>query len=508
MLFILIDQARADCLEGKLADFVKLPCLSELKRDATSFSRHYTVTSPCGPSRASLLTGLYAMNHRSVRNRAPLRSELTNLALEVRKSGYEPLLFGYTDTSPDPRSFHPKDPHLRSYERPIRGFTEVVEMRMETGSYPWKARLAALGYELPEFEHFYMPREFDDSAGPRPDDPAFYKSAHSDTAFLTDEVLNHLRARHGQMGWFAHVTYVRPHPPLIAPEPYNRMFSPDQVPLAERMKSDVEEADSHPFLAAQMNKNYIKKCVHGDSIILNNRNSNDVAVLRAVYLGLLAEVDFHIGRIVNFLKETGQFENTLIVISGDHGEMLGDHYDWGKTTLYEAAYHCPLIIRDPYRSEKRGQVMTAFTESIDITPTILEWTGTSVPRGMNGHSLLTLLEGEMPGNWRDYTFAELDFGEPDHPTIWQRQMGLDLREANLAIVREDRYKLVHFNGGLPPLLFDMHSPERENCDLAGDPAHADTLLRLTRKMLDHRMSHADHAISDFKVTEKGTVNYP
>jgi len=93
-----------------------MPNLRALMEDAVVFNRHYTVTSPCGPSRASLMTGLYAMNHRSVRNGTPLNADLTNIARESRKLGYDPWLFGYTDTTIDPRRYHPADPLLRSYE--------------------------------------------------------------------------------------------------------------------------------------------------------------------------------------------------------------------------------------------------------------------------------------------------------------------------------------------------------------------------------------------------------
>ena len=121
VLLVVIDQLRADCSglvdgESPLAGTAKMPNLRAFRSEAVSFERHYTVTSPCGPSRASLLTGLYAMTHRSVRNGAPLADGMDNIATEVRKSGFEPLLFGYTDTSPDPGVHDPADPELRSYE--------------------------------------------------------------------------------------------------------------------------------------------------------------------------------------------------------------------------------------------------------------------------------------------------------------------------------------------------------------------------------------------------------
>ena len=122
VLFVIIDQFRADCLFGVLADHVDLPNLRALMADATSFRRHYSVANPCGPSRASLLTGQYAMNHCSVRNGTPLAHDIPNLATEMRKAGYLPLLFGYTDATPDPRIHAPGDPVLKSYEQVLPAF--------------------------------------------------------------------------------------------------------------------------------------------------------------------------------------------------------------------------------------------------------------------------------------------------------------------------------------------------------------------------------------------------
>ena len=127
---------------------------------------------------------------------------------------------------------------------------------------------------------------------------------------------------------------------------------------------------------------------------------------------------------------------------------------------------------------------------------------------MNGMSLTPFLEGVVPEGWRDHVYFELDFGEPDAATIWQNEMGLQLRHSNLAVLRDENYKLVHFNGQVPPLLFDMDSDPGEMVDLSQSAGMQQTLLRMTRKLLDHRMTHADHALSDFKATANGTVRFP
>src|SRR5574338_1655208 len=116
VLYISVDQWRGECLSAVGHPQVKTPNLDTLAADGVLFKRHYTVCAPCGPARTSLLTGMYLMNHRSGRNGTPLDARFTNVALEARKLGYEPALFGYTDTSLDPRGKHPDDPALPAYD--------------------------------------------------------------------------------------------------------------------------------------------------------------------------------------------------------------------------------------------------------------------------------------------------------------------------------------------------------------------------------------------------------
>jgi arylsulfatase A-like enzyme len=505
VLVILIDQLRADCVEGALAAHVDLPNIAAFRGDAVTFTRHFSVSNPCGPSRACILTGMYAMNHRSVRNGTPLADHLPNIAREMRKSGYDPLLFGYTDTSLDPRRHHPNDPKISHYEEVLPGFREITEMHMEE-SYPWRASLKAKGYELPDFADFYNPVASAPDRPARPDDPAFYRAEDSDTAFLTDEFLRHMSVRQHQ-DWFALLTYIRPHPPLVAPVPYNRMYAGNDLPLPTRRPSPGQEAAVHPFLTGALLKPCMENIVSGCDGQVDSRNDTDVQMLRAIYLGLATEVDAHIGRIMAFLKDSGQYDDTLIILSADHGEMLGDHHMWGKQTIYDAAYRIPLIIRDPQNPAQHGTTVAAFTETVDLTPTVLDLTGRAAPAGMDGRSLRPFLEGRAPEHWRDCVHLELDFGEPDKSSVCQEATGATLREANLAILREERFKLVHFNGGLPPLLFDLEADPNEMHDLADDPAHATALLRLTRKLLSHRMRHADRTLADMKITAQGVVNY-
>ena len=126
ILLITADQFRADAMSGAGHPLVKTPHLDRLAEDGVRFAQHYSQCPPCGPSRTSLLTGMYQMNHRSVQNGTPLDGAFTNLAELVRTARYTPWLIGYTDTTLDPRRLHPNDPRAGRYEELLPGIQQFA----------------------------------------------------------------------------------------------------------------------------------------------------------------------------------------------------------------------------------------------------------------------------------------------------------------------------------------------------------------------------------------------
>src|SRR3954469_6799330 len=149
VLFVTVDQWRGECLSWLDHPVVRTPNLDRIGARGVTFRNHFAQSAPCGPSRASLYTGLYAMNHRSVTNGTPLDARFTNVALEAGGLGYDPVLFGYTDTSVDPRTVEPDDPRLRTYEGVLPGFRPVVDFPFEPLT-PWIGYLRELGYPVPD----------------------------------------------------------------------------------------------------------------------------------------------------------------------------------------------------------------------------------------------------------------------------------------------------------------------------------------------------------------------
>ena len=504
VLLITGDQWRGDALSGLGHPAARTPHLDRLASEGTTFTRHYTVATPCGPARTSLLTGLYPFLHRSIRNGAPLDRRHTNIALEVRKAGYDPVLFGYTDSSADPATMAPADPRLKSYEGVLPGFRLEASLN-EACLTGWVSELARKGYAIPErlldiYKHPGTPKVLD-----RFDrGPALYMAEDSDTAYIADKMLDYLRLRRRQ-DWFIHAVFLRPHPPIIAPAPYHSLVDAGSVPAPVRHWDKARERAVHPFLDAwlsqQADPDYFESQVDVQSL-----TDADLAELRTVYYGLIAEVDAQIGRVLAQLEQSGEIDETLIVFTSDHGEMLGDHWCWGKGGWFDASNHVPLIIRDPSAPRSmRGRQVTAFTESVDVVPTILEWLGLPPPDEANGLSLLPWLAGPEPKSWRDAVFWEFDFRTP-HTQRAERHFELTSDQCTMNILRDHQYKYVHFTAQAP-LLYDLKNDPAELFDLAGDPAMAPVIGRYAQRLLSHRMLHAERSLANTTLTANGANVY-
>lgn len=508
VLFICADQWRADCIGALGHPHVRTPNLDALAAEGVLFENHFGQCTPCGPSRTSLLTGLYLMNHRSGRNGTPLDARHTNVALEARKRGYEPALFGYTDTAIDPRGKDPADPALQAYDEGVMpGFVTPLHMSEEMA--PWVGDLIAKGYDLPNgrADIFRPKRGFK-----KPDDrgyrfiPTEFSAEDSDSAFLTNRFLQWHQA-HRRRPWFAHVVFMRPHPPFVASEPYNSLVHPKDVAMPARAATLEEEASQHPFLKYRID-GYRKPGSFEEHSDIAPATAPDLEIrqMMATYYGLIAEVDHHIGRIIAHLKATGEYDRTLIIVTSDHAEMLGEHYVWSKEIYFDQAFRVPLLIRDPDRSAEQGRRVTQLTEAIDVAPTIIERIGGDVPRAMDGRSLLPFIAGVEPGDWRREVYFEHDFRDVVNQGP-EKILGLTSDECTYAVIRDDHYKYVHF-AALPPLLFDMRADPHETTNLAEEEGMREVVLRYAQRMLSWRLTHADRTLSNMALTRQGLVSRP
>ena len=498
VLMIVVDQWRGLMLPKLGAEYLKLPNLDRLCAEGVTFRNHFTQCVPCGPARASLMTGMYMMNHRAVQNTIPLDSRFTNLAHELRRGGYDPALVGYTTTTPDPRKTAPNDPRFFVLGDIMDGFHSVGAFENRDAYFGW---VASQGFKLPDIrEDIWRPQGA--SIGGATAQPAVIPMELSDTAWFTERGLSYLQGRAGRP-WFLHLGYYRPHPPFIASEPYNTMYKPEDMPKPVRAASPAEEARQNALLAYYVNHINQASFFQDGHALGSAMTEEQVAQMRATYCGLMSEIDDHLGRVFDYLEKTGQWDDTLIIFTCDHGEQSGDHHLLGKIGYFDESYRIPMIIRDPRQEANvtRGTIVEKFTETIDTTPTILEWLGLPIPRQVDGRSLLPFVEGEAPADWRtevhyEYDFRDLHYSKPES------SLGVPMDKCGLAVVQDENYKYVHF-AALPPLFFDLKADPGQFVNRAADPAYATRMGEYAAKMLNWRLGFAERTLTGYRATPKG-----
>ena len=492
VLFITVDQMRAECLSMLGHECVETPNLDRLAGDGVLFKNHFAQAVPCGPSRASMLTGLYVQNHRSGYNGAPLNKRHFTLPDGLRANGIRPLLFGYTDTTIDPTTLADADPDRGKYETVMRGFDPICRMEADD-LYPWRAYLRNKGYDFADTYDANDLYQVDSTDAIRPMlAPTKVKADDTDTAFLFDQTTSHLATRPEREPLLTLLTPYRPHPPITAPYPYNVKYANADLPAYKRHDTVDGDKSQHPLLGALIDQQSGGKGIEGASAYdLHSDDTTDTDDLRRVYYGLINELDVHMGKLLDFLDESGKRERTLIIFTADHGEMLGDHWITSKQNPYDASVHVPLIIYDPRKDADatRGTVVESFTHHVDLLPTILDWTDTPIPHQLDGQSLMPFVHGNPPKNWRDFAYWEFEYGLYVGDTLSDDKQLDDYRRM-ASIMRTTDYKYVHCSD-MPPILYDLQKDPDELYNVAEDPKYQSIRQGMAEKLLSHKMQHAD-----------------
>ena len=460
VLFVTLDEFRAECLSAAGHPVVRTPALDELAAHGVRFARHYAQASPCAPGRAALYTGTYQMNNRVVMNGSPLDDRFDNIARLARRHGYDPVLFGYTDQAIDPRTVEADDPRLETYEGVLPGFR--CEVDLTRGREPWADWVRSQGYEIPEDPEHALATESE-----RPAEVGI-------SAFLTDRFLDWLDAQDGP--WFAHLSHLRPHPPFAAAGEWSMMYDPTAVELPNAPGGDL-----HPVHEAMLALPWFAAPTEDDAL----------REMRAQYYGMIGDVDAQMGRVWAALREWGLWDDTIIVLTSDHGEQLGDHGMVQKMCWFEESFHIPLLVRDPRRVDAHGSVVDSFTEAVDVFPTLCELLDLEVPRQCDGRSLVPFVDGAEPESWRDAAVWEFDwrFLTPGRDGAgWPA----DRRSAShqVTVRRSDDVAYVQFSDG-DALVYDLAADPTWRTML-DDPVRA---WAEARALLAWRAQHSDRTLT-------------
>ena len=502
ILYIMADQLRWDYLSCYGHPHLHTPHIDKLAARGVRFDRAYVQSPVCGPSRASSYTGRTVFSHGSTWNGVPLPVGEWTLGDYLRPAGVTTAVVGKTHMTPDPEGMarlglNPttdigilvSQAGFDPYERDD-GLHPTPGLRMRGGALAYNDWLCEKGYDGENPWNDYA------NSADGPDGqilsgwylensnlPARIREEHSETAYMTDRAMEFIEAQ-GDEPWLCHLSYIKPHWPYIAPAPYHDMYGPDTWMPVHRDARELESANGvyKAFTDMRVSQVFAQEGVRE-------------AVMPA-YMGLVKQIDDHLGRLFDWLESTGRDQDTMIVFTSDHGDYLGDHWMGEKELFHECSVRVPLIICDP-RAEAdttRGSVSTALVEAIDLVPTFVEAIGeTPSWQRLEGRSLQALLfDQPLTGEpWRDSVFSEIDYA------FYQAQDILDtpLDASRGYMLRTERWKYIHFTG-YAPQLFDLDADPEEFNDLGSDPQHQEVREDMHRRLFDRLLARKNRVTLD------------
>ncbi|MCR9257731.1 MAG: alkaline phosphatase family protein [Alphaproteobacteria bacterium] len=511
ILFIMCDQLRWDYLSCYGHPHLHTPNIDWLAGRGTRFSRAYVQSPICGPSRMSFYTGRYVLSHGSAWNGYPLKVGELTLGDHLRPLGMDTVLIGKTHMRAD----------AEGMARYGIGADSIIGARLAECGFDVFERDDGLhpdtGYApAPRYNAYLRDKGYEDlnpwnsrANGVPSNDPEetglgwFLKYSNraadiaeedSETPYLTGRFMDFLDQRAGDGPWCCHLSFIKPHWPYIVPAPYHDMYGPES--WLPPVRSDAEHDNPHPVYEAFMRAR-VSRAFSQDGV-------RDTVM--PAYMGLIKQIDDQMGRLFAFLRDRGLFDNTMIVFTSDHGDYLGDHWLGEKELFHDPSVRIPLIVYDPSPDAVRGQVSDALVEAIDLAPTFVEAAGGgAIPHRLEGRSLLPLLRGERPADWRTVAFSEYDYAS----TPARAELGRGASDSQLVMAVSERWKYV-FAEGYRPMLFDLETDPQELVDLGSDPAFEEVRKAMRDRVFAwarrqrQRTTIADASI--LAATERGTVD--
>jgi arylsulfatase A-like enzyme len=439
----MVDEMRGDCLSALGHPVVQTPNLDNLSRAGVLFSNAYTASPACVPARAALHTGLSPRSHgKGGEKQKPVQVYEHMLAGEFAKAGYYTQAVGKMHVSPVRRlwGFHHielHDGYIRSHRR--KGESEIDDY------LPWLRQRA--GAEADLVDHGM---DCNSSIISRP--WHLQESLHP-TNWVVSRSIDFLRRRDPTMPFFLFMSFVAPHPPLVPPQIYFDQYLRMGIPACPIGDwADTEDIDRDG-----LNPVAFKGIV----------NPAMLREAKAGYYGMITHIDHQIGRFRVAMQEFGVRDNTIVLFTSDHGDMMGDHHLFRKGLPYEGSAKVPFILHDPTGTLglKKGHICDEPVELMDIMPTLLEAAGLTTPETVEGYSVLPLARGEK-AEWRDCVHGEFGRGILPHHYL-----------------TDGKIKYIWFTKTGEEQLFDLQNDPQELTNLALNPAYAEQLQLWRRKLI-------------------------
>ncbi|MEL6672822.1 MAG: sulfatase [Bacteroidota bacterium] len=488
VLFISIDDLRPAL--GVYGDSIAhTPHIDQLAAEGMTFRQTFCQAAVCAPSRASLMTGLRPDSTRVWHLGDKFREinpQTVTMPQYFAQHGYHTVNLGkiFHNYMPDSVSWH--EPDLR----PARYLKEN-----------WLGRDGETFYISPEVNASQVikrdsllklrPVRYADgwNTGPAWEAADVHDSMYYDGAqnVLTKRVLTRL-AKQNQP-FYMGLGYFRPHLPFTAPKKYWDLYDPQAISLPPNPNLPVD-APLHSMNSMYELRHYDDFHHIGHPTSDYRMGEDTVRLLRHGYYASVSYVDALLGELFAHLKKLGLYENTIIILWGDHGWKLGDHNSWGKMTNYNIDLRVPMIVRYPGQ-EKRGAQTFAFTELVDMFPSLCELAGIPVPDYMQGTSFVPLLE-DPDRPWKQAAFSQFH-RRPKVSADGQRYMGY--------VINTEAYHYIEWYGWDHQTgtrgaqthveLYDRQQDPHETINLAGQASLQAVEAELARRLAEGWRAEAD-----------------
>lgn len=420
ILVVLTDDHRHDAMGFmKAQDFGETPTLDRLAREGVHFRNAFVTTALCSPSRASILTGLYAHQHRVVDNNHPIPPGLIYYPEYLQRAGYETAFIGKWHMGAET-------------DTPQPGFDHWVSFKGQGSYWPHPDGLNVNGVKVPQKGYI--------------------------TDELTDYALDWLAKRDRKRPWMMHLAHKAVHSEFIPAPRHAGRYAEEKFRYPENMKPGMP---GRPMWVENQRNSWhgVEYAYHG---------TLDIADYYKRYMETLLAVDEGLARIMGLLAERGELDDTLILYMGDNGFMFGEHGLIDKRAAYEESMRVPMIARCPALFGPR--VVEQVVANIDVAPTMLAAAGLEAPSGMAGANMLPLARGE-PTPWRSELLYEY---------YWERNFP---QTPTVHALRDDRYKYMRFHGIWDlDELYDLEADPQENDNLLARPGHEALARKMSTRL--------------------------
>lgn len=417
IIFIISDDHRYDAMGFmKKIPWLETPGLDRMATEGMHMRNAFVSTALCSPSRASVLTGMYAHSHTVVDNTAPEPEGITYFPQLLQKAGYQTAFFGKWHMGSDT-------------DEPRKGFNHWEGLRGQ-GEY-YNPSLNINGK----------------------------RTKFTDSTYLADLITDHA------LGWMKKQKKGQPYFVYLSHKGVHAMFQPAKRHQGKYKDKPVPLPPSYHLTATdEYKKHGIPEWVkeqryswHGVDYLYHG--AFDFETFYRRYLETLLSVDESVSRVLDYLKENGLEENTLVMYMGDNGFSFGEHGLIDKRHAYEESMRVPMMVKCP-SIIKPGTSAAALVMNIDVGPTLLEYAGVKVPAHMQGRSFLNVLNGKTQQH-HDKIFYEYywEYHFPQTPTMFA--------------VRSGKYKYIHYYGlWTQNELYDLEKDPFEMNNLIADPQYA------------------------------------